>query len=118
MFFERGRLNVGCGKHSPKNPYRRLRFCRIYKVLADLVVAPRQLRLPSEQARLEALRLQHAYWAIEAILRADPNDAKIQGIIADLARMAPAERPWSLSRLDAEQMWLDCLFTLRQRGEA
>ncbi|POD72042.1 hypothetical protein BKM17_22690 [Pseudomonas syringae group genomosp. 3] len=116
MIFERSRLNVGCGKHSPQNPYNAQRFRRIYKALADLVIAPRQRRLPTEQSRLNVLRLQHACWAIEAILLADPNDNRVQAIIADLARMAPADRPWSITRLDAERLWLDCLITLRQRG--
>ncbi|KTC16707.1 MULTISPECIES: hypothetical protein [Pseudomonas] len=65
---------------------------------------------------MDALRFQHAYWAIEAILLADPNDNRVQAIIADLARMAPADRPWSITRLDAERLWLDCLITLRQQG--
>ncbi|RMV68034.1 hypothetical protein [Pseudomonas coronafaciens] len=100
-----------------RNPYNNIRFRRIYQVLADLVIASRPRRLPPEQPRLDALRLQHAYWAIEAILLADPDDAKIQGVIADLARMAPTDRPWSISRLDTERLWLDCLFALRQRGD-
>lgn len=98
-----------------RNPYKTVRFQRIYKVLADMVIAPRQTRYPA-QPRLDALRIQHTWWAIEAILLATPNDNYIQGIIADLARMAPKDQPWPISRLDAERIWLDVLHSLRQRG--
>jgi hypothetical protein len=106
---------AGDRKRSPKNPYNQKRFRRIYKALTDMVIAPRQTRYPA-QPRLDALRTQHAWWAIEAILLADPEDNHIQGLIADLAKMAPEDQPWSVSRLDAERIWLDCLLDLRQRG--
>jgi hypothetical protein len=106
---------IARGGRSPRNPYKGKRFQRIYKTLSDMVIAPRQTRHPA-QPRLDALRTQHAWWAIEAILLADPEDNQIQVLIADLAKMAPKDQPWSVSRLDAERIWLDCLTSLRQRG--
>lgn len=115
MGIKSSRPRAGKGVRAARNPYKTVRFRRIYKALADMVIAPRQTRYPA-QPRLNALRTQHTWWAIEAILLADPNDNRIQGIIADLAKMAPKDQPWPLSRLDTERLWLDCLMTLRQRG--
>ena len=115
MGIKSSRLRAGKGIRAARNPYQNVAFRRIYKALADMVIAPRQTRYPA-LPRLNALRAQHTWWAIEAILLADLNDNRIQGIIADLAMMAPKDQPWPLSRLDAERLWLDCLMTQRQRG--